>query len=128
MSHFSQIKTQIRNLPLLKSALNDLGMDWKSGPCQVRGYQGLTHTADVAIEQHNGYDIGFAWNGVSYELVTDLQFWQQNSSVDSFVKQVTQRYAYNTILSEGEQQGFAVAEQQQRQDGTIRLVLQRWSA
>ena len=128
MSHFSQIKTQIRNLPLLKSALSDLGMDWKSGPCQVRGYQGLTHTADVAIEQHNGYDIGFAWNGVSYELVTDLQFWQQNSSVDRFVKQVTQRYAYHTILSEGEQQGFAVAEQQQRQDGTIRLVLQRWSA
>lgn len=128
MSHFSQIKTQIRNLPLLKSALSDLGMDWKSGPCQIRGYQGLTQTADVAIEQHNGYDIGFAWNGVSYELVTDLQFWQQNSSVDSFVKQVTQRYAYNTILSEGEQQGFAVAEQQQRQDGTIRLVLQRWSA
>ena len=128
MSHFSQIKTQIRNLPLLKLALSDLGMDWKSGPCQVRGYQGLTQTADVAIEQHNGYDIGFAWNGVSYELVTDLQFWQQNSSVDRFVKQVTQRYAYNTILSEGEQQGFAVAEQQQRQDGTIRLVLQRWSA
>ena len=128
MSHFSQIKTQIRNLPLLKSALSDLGMDWKSGPCQVRGYQGLTHTADVAIEQHNGYDIGFAWNGVSYELVTDLQFWQQNSSVDRFVQQVTQRYAYNTILSEGEQQGFAVAKQQQRQDGTIRLVLQRWSA
>ena len=128
MSHFSQIKTQIRNLPLLKSALSDLGMDWKSGPCQVRGYQGLTHTADVAIEQHNGYDIGFAWNGVSYELVTDLQFWQQNSSVDRFVQQVTQRYAYNTVLSEGEQQGFAVAEQQQRQDGTIRLVLQRWSA
>ena len=102
-------------------------MDWKSGPCQVRGYQGLTHTADVAIEQHNGYDIGFSWNGVSYELVTDLQFWQQNSSVDRFVKQVTQRYAYNTILSEGEQQGFAIAEQQERQDGTIRLVLQRWS-
>lgn len=128
MSHFSQIKTQIRNLPLLKSALSDLEMDWKSGPCQVRGYQGLIQTADVVIEQHNGYDIGFAWNGVSYELVTDLQFWQQNSSVDRFIKQVTQRYAYNTILSEGEQQGFAVAEQQQRQDGTIRLVLQRWSA
>lgn len=128
MSHFSQIKTQIRNLPLLKSALSDLGMDWKAGPCQVRGYQGLTQTADVAIEQHNGYDIGFAWNGISYELVTDLQFWQQNSSVDRFLKQVTQRYAYNTILSEGEQQGFAVAEHQERQDGTIRLVLQRWSA
>jgi Protein of unknown function (DUF1257) len=128
MSHFSQIKTQIRNLPLLKSALSDIGMDWKSGPCDVRGYQGLTQSAEVVIEQQNGYDIGFVWNGQSYELVTDLQFWQQNGSVDRFVKQVTQRYAYNTILQEGQQQGFAVAEQQQQQDGTIRLVLQRWSA
>jgi len=128
MSHFSQIKTQLRNLSLLKSALTDLGLDWKSGPCTVRGYQGLTHIAEVVIEQQNGYDIGFVWNGESHELVTDLQFWTQNSSVDRFVKQVTQRYAYRTILQETAQQGFNVTEQQHQNDGSIRLVLQRWSA
>ena len=128
MSHFSQIKTQIRNLDSLKSALSDLGMDWKSGPSEVRGYQGLTHNADVVIEQQNGYDIGFAWNGQEYALVTDLQFWQQNGSVDRFIKQVTQRYAYHTILHEGGRQGFQVAEQQRNDDGSIRLVLQRWGA
>lgn len=128
MSHFSQIKTQIRNLPLLKSSLTDIGFDWKSGPCEVRGYQGATCAAEVVIEQQNGYDIGFAWNGQAYELVADLQFWQQNSSVDRFLSQVTQRYAYNTILQEGQQQGFAIAEEQRQADGTIRLVLQRWGA
>jgi hypothetical protein len=128
MSHFSQIKTQLRNLPTLKSALTDLGFDWKEGPCEVRGYQGMTQKAEVVIEQENGYDIGFAWNGQSHEMVTDLQFWSQNSSVDRFLKQITQRYAYKTILQETAQQGFNVAEQQQSQDGTIRLVLQRWRA
>jgi Protein of unknown function (DUF1257) len=105
-----------------------LGFDWKEGPCEVRGYQGMTQKAAVVIEQENGYDIGFAWNGQSHEMVTDLQFWSQNSSVDRFIKQITQRYAYQTILQETAQQGFNVAEQQQSQDGTIRLVLQRWSA
>lgn len=128
MSHFSQIKTQIRNLPSLKSALDDLKVEWKSGPREVRGYKGLTHTAEVVIEQDNGYDIGFAWNGESYELVSDLQFWKQASPVDRFLSKVTQRYAYHTIISESSQKGFQLTEQKSNQDGSIRLVLQRWSA
>jgi len=128
MSHFSQIKTQIRNLTSLQAALSDLGIEWKSGPQAVRGYRGQTTTADLTIEQKNGYDIGFSWNGSAYELVADLQFWQQNWSVDRFLNKVTQRYAYNTIVHEGAQEGFQVAEQQQNEDGSVRLVLQRWSA
>jgi hypothetical protein len=128
MSHFSQIKTQIRNLTSLKAALSDLGMDWKSGPHKVRGYRGQTQTAEIVIEQDNGYDIGFAWTGHEYELVADLQFWQQNGSVDRFLSKVTQRYAYHTIVNEGAQKGFQIAEQKANQDGSIRLVLQRWSA
>ncbi|MEB3884109.1 DUF1257 domain-containing protein [Lyngbya sp. CCY1209] len=128
MSHFSQIKTQIRNLSSLKAALTDLGIDWKPGPREVRGYRGQTHPAEVVIEQENGYDLGFTWNGQEYELVADLQFWQQAWPVDYFLKKVTQRYAFHTVVSASTQQGFQVSEQQNRQDGSIRLVVQRWSA
>ncbi len=55
MSHFSQIKTQIRNLTSLKAALSDLGIDWKSGSKEVRGYQGQTRPAEITIEQDNGF-------------------------------------------------------------------------
>jgi Protein of unknown function (DUF1257) len=128
MSHFSQIKTQIRNLESLKDALSDLGVDWKSGPREVRGYQGLTESAEVTVEQQNGYDIGFKWNGKEYELVADLQYWQQSLSVDGFLRQVTQRYAYHTVVKETTRVGFQVSEQQKNEDGSIRLVVQRWSA
>lgn len=128
MSHFSQIKTQIRNLTSLQAALSDLGLDWKSGPKEVRGYRGMTYKAEISIEQDNGYDIGFSWNGSEYELVADLQFWQQAWSVNRFINIVTQRYAYHTVLTETTKQGFQLAEQQKNQDGSIRLVLQRWSA
>ncbi|NEP83862.1 MAG: DUF1257 domain-containing protein [Okeania sp. SIO3B3] len=128
MSHFSQIKTQIRNLKSLQSALTDLGIDWKSGPTEVRGYRGQTSTAEVVVEQNNGYDLGFAWNGNEYELVADLQFWQQAWSVDRFISMVTQRYAYSTVVNETAKQGFQVTEQQKNKDGSVRLVVQRWSA
>ncbi|MEM6255851.1 MAG: DUF1257 domain-containing protein [Cyanobacteria bacterium P01_D01_bin.156] len=129
MSHFSQIKTKIRNLPALQAALTDVGADWKAGPQAVRGYQGKTETAEVVIEQDNGYDLGFKRNEETgdYELVADMQYWQQSLSVDGFINQVTQRYAYHTVLSETSDQGFQVAEQTVAKDGSIRLVLQRWS-
>ena len=128
MSHFSNIKTQIRNLESLQAALTDLGLDWKSGPTPVRGYQGQTQTAAVVVEQANHYDLGFSWNGQEYEMVADLQYWQQPLSVEGFLKQLTQRYAYHTVLSETSKQGFQVAEQQAQEDGSIRLVVQRWGS
>jgi Protein of unknown function (DUF1257) len=128
MSHFSQIKTKIRNLPALKSALTDLGVDWKSGPEPVRGYQGQARTAELVVEQKNGYDIGFSWSGQAYELVADLEFWQQAWSVERFLSKVTQRYAYHTVVDTTASQGFRIAEEAKNSDGSIRLVVQRWSA
>ncbi len=128
MSHFSNIKTKIRNLTSLKSALNDMGIDWKEGSSPVRGYQGQTRNAAVVVEQDNNYDIGFSWNGSEYELVADLQYWNQPLTVDGFLRQVTQRYAYHTVVETTNQQGFNISEEQKNEDGSIRLVVQRWSA
>lgn len=129
MSHFSQIKTQIRNLTSLQAALTDLGIKWKSEPDEmVRGYRGQSREAAISIEQENGYDVGFSWNGKEYELVADLQYWQQPLSVEGFLRQVTQRYAYHTVINETAKQGFQISEQQQNSDGSIRILVQRWSA
>ena len=126
MSHFSQVKTQIRSLEPLQQALTELGVNWKSGNAPMRGYQGDTANAEVVIEQDNGYDIGFQWNGSEYALVSDMQFWQQPWTVESFLQKVTQRYAIATVMGESQSQGFDLAEQQVREDGSVRLVLQRW--
>ncbi|MEM9004539.1 MAG: DUF1257 domain-containing protein [Cyanobacteria bacterium P01_F01_bin.86] len=129
MSHFSQIRTKIRNLSSLQSALTDVGADWKQGPSPVRGYQGQTETAEVVIEQSNGYDIGFKLNPETkeYELVGDLQYWQQPLSVDGFLNQINQRYAFHTVMEATAKEGFQVAEQQTTEAGAIRLVVQRWA-
>jgi hypothetical protein len=126
MSHFSQVKTQIRTLEPLQKALTDLGLTWKSGPSPLRGYRGDTTSAEVVLPQDNGYDVGFRWNGTEYELVADLQYWQQPWTVESFLNKVLQRYAVQTVMTESGNQGFTLTEQSTQQDGSVRLVLQRW--
>jgi hypothetical protein len=128
MSHFTQIKTRIRHLDCLEKALGDLKIDYERGSVLVRGYQGQTRQASLVIRQDNGHDVGFAWNGSEYEMVSDLAFWSQPWSVERFMGKVQQRYAYHTVVEESARKGFNLSTVENREDGTVRLVLQRWSA
>ena len=47
MSHFSTVKTELRQLEPLVQALNDLGYSPEQGERPVRGYRGQTVTADL---------------------------------------------------------------------------------
>nr|BDA98805.1 photosystem I assembly protein Ycf35 [Chroomonas debatzensis] len=126
MSHFSKIQTTLKNLTLLKKALNDLSIPYKSSLKEVRGYKNQVSFANLVIEQNNNYDIGFSWNGFEYQLVADLQFWQQPWSVELFLDKITQRYAYHSILETTNKQGFKAIEQVTLENDSIQLTLQRW--
>lgn len=127
MSHFTKIKTKLYNLETLKKSLSDLNIDWTAQTMTVRGYQNTTHEAELVIQQDNQHDIGFKWNGTEYELVTDLMFWSQSSSVDKFLNRINQRYAYNSIIGVSEKEGFNFTQTETAEDGSIRLVLRRFS-
>jgi len=128
MSHFSTVKTELRQLGPLMTALEDLGYSPEQGERQVRGYRGQTVQADISVEVQEGGDIGFRWNVQSgvYELVTDLDLWKQQIPVERFLMRLTQRYALNTVLSASLQEGFQVEKQVNLQDGGIELVVTRW--
>ncbi|WP_218081308.1 DUF1257 domain-containing protein [Anthocerotibacter panamensis] len=128
MSHFTQLKTQLRDLDNLTRALDDLKLSYEQGSVTVRGYQGQTRAAQVVLRQENHHDVGFAWNGHAFELVADLQYWKQPWTVERFLEKVNQRYAYNTVIHACAEQGFQVTTEDVNTDGTVRLVLQRWSA
>lgn len=130
MSHFSTVKTELRQLEPLVQALNDLGYAPEQGQRSVRGYRGQTVTADLAVAMQDGGDLGFRWNAESaaYELVTDLDLWKQTIPVERFLAKLTQRYAFNTVLAASSREGFEVAEQSTAQDGSIELVVTRWDA
>ena len=128
MSHFSTVKTQLRKREPLLQALHDLGYCPQEGQKLVRGYRGQTVQAEVAVTIAKGGDIGFRWNDSTqaYELVTDLDLWQQQIPVERFLSKLTQRYALNSVLTATAEEGFEVAEEKRNLDGSIELVVTRW--
>jgi len=128
MSHFSTVKTKLRKLEPLLQALHDLGYVPEQGSKVVRGYRGQTVKAEVSLTMQKGGDIGFRWNQSTeaYELVTDLDLWEQAIPVERFLSKLTQRYALNTVLSATAEEGFQVSEQTNNEDGSIEVVVTRW--
>ena len=71
MSHFTKIKTTLKDLTVLKKSLTDLSVQWEAKSQVVKGYKDQTTFANLVIKQNNNYDIGFAWNGFEYQLVAE---------------------------------------------------------
>ena len=128
MSHFSTLKTELRDRQALIEALQDLGHQPESGERPIRGYRGQTELAELAVVPAEGGDIGFRWDPSSgqYELVTDLDLWRQPVPVERFLAKLTQQYALRSILAASLEEGFQVTEQRQSADGSIELVVSRW--
>nr|UNJ16295.1 hypothetical protein [Boldiaceae sp.] len=126
MSHFSKIKTTIRDIKMLKMALTDLGLAWETNRTLYNNYSKQKSNIDLVIRQTNNRDIGFFWNGFEYEFIADYQFWEQPWPVDCFLEKLMQSYAYSSIISQGTHQGFTKRHDQLLADGVICLTLQRW--
>ena len=126
MSHFTKIKTKLYDRVIIEKSLSELNIEWESGAEKIRGYNNQEYPADIVIRQKNNYDIGFRWNNNEYELVTDLAFWDQSYSIDKFLNQVHQRYAFNLITKVSEEQNLEFVESGNLEDGSIRLLLRKF--
>ena len=128
MSHFSKIKTQLREAKPLIKALNQLGFIINQEEKFVKGYKGQFTAVDISMDLSGDTKVGFKWdnNSKSYELVTDLDLWKFELPVERFISKVTQMYAYQTIISKTQEDGYQVVEQKNKNDGSIELVLTKW--
>ena len=128
MSHFSTIKTKLKNKPQLVEALEILQYDVKEDQeLKVTGAHGIGHEtveAEIAI----GTDIGFRMHPVTgeYELVADLETWNQPIPVERFIDKVNQQYARMTVHNTVKEMGFQVEEEWEMEDNSIELTVTRW--
>ena len=128
MSHFSTIRTKLRNKPQLQEALEILQYDVKQDQeLKVSGSHGIGHET-VEAELAIGTDIGFRMNPMTgeYELVADLETWNQPIPVERFMDKVNQQYARMTIHNQVKEMGFQVEEEWEMDDNSIELVVTRW--
>ena len=128
MSHFSTIKTQLKESEPLIKALNNLGYAINQEEKFIKGYQGKFTAVDISMNLPNETKVGFKWdnNSKAYELVADLDLWKFEIPVERFISKVTQMYAYQTIISKTKEDGYQIVEQKNKNDGSIELVLTKW--
>ena len=128
MSHFSTIKTQLKEAKPLIKALNNLGYIINQDEKFVKGYRGKCTAVDISMNLPGNTKVGFKWdnNSNSFELVTDLDLWKFELPVERFISKVTQMYAYQTIISKTKEDGYQIVEQKNKNDGSIELVLTKW--
>ncbi len=125
MSHFSTIKTKIKNKPQLLEALELLQYDVQEDQELINpiNHQHEKVKVDVSI----GNDIGFRLNNDGeYELVADIQTWNQSIPPKRFIEKVTQQYARMTVHNQVKELGFKVDEEWEMDDNSIELTVSRW--
>ena len=130
MSHFSTIKTQLKEAEPLIKALSNLGYSIIQEEKFVKGYKGKFTAVDISMNLPGDTNVGFKWdnNLNAYELVTDLDLWKFEIPVERFISKVTQMYAYQTIISKTKEDGYQIVEENNKNDGSIELVLTKWES
>lgn len=134
MSHFTSVKTKIRDLTCLIRALKDLDYNFTEAEAeqlvQVRGYQGETTDAVVSVHASKTYDVGVKLTADgTYEFVADWWGVETTRGVteEEFIKKLTQRYSYHKVISEIKKKGYAIESEEQKQDETIQVRVRTWS-
>ncbi len=134
MSHFTSVKTKIKDLTCLVRALKDLGYEYNLAEehqqVHVRGYQGQTTDAALSIRASKTYDIGVKLTADgTYEFVAD--WWgvetTRGVSEEEFIKAVTRRYSYHKVMEEIKKKGFTLESEEVQEDQTIQIRVRTWS-
>jgi hypothetical protein len=134
MSHFTRIRTQIKELDVLVQALADVGfkaVEVHATAQHLYGYEGdiRPDTAEVIIRRAN---IGAMSNDIGFHRQPDGTFeaiiseYDQRQYSQAWLNRLTQRYAYHALMAKAPTEGFTVEEEETLEDGTVRVVLAKW--
>jgi hypothetical protein len=134
MSHFTKCELKMTNLAAIRAALADLQFKFTEAEegqgVVVRGYRGDTLKATMSIDMGQ-YDVGVVANEQgTYDITAD--WWgvetTKGVSEEEFRNQLSQRYQYHNVKMACEEKGYALEEEVNEEDGSIRLVVRKWSA
>ncbi len=122
MSHFTTIKTQIKDIEALKSACAEMGLTVLQN-AQARGYYTNKIKGEFVIQLKGPYDIALQKElGGSYALTADLWNGHVEQEVGVGYGKLLQLYAVHKAMKEARKKGHLVT-RSQKQDGSIKLTI-----
>jgi len=122
MSHFTTIKTQIKDIDALRSACGELGLSLLQN-ADARGYYENKIKGDFVIRLKGPYDVALQrQKDNSYGITADLWAGHVEKEVGKNYGRLLQLYAVHKATKEARRKGHFVSRSTKR-DGTIKLVI-----
>ena len=127
MSHFTTVKTVIRNVETLQETLRHLHYEFQAGDrLPIRGYRDNQQHGQVVINTGSKYDIGFQrQSDETFNVCAD--WWGVNGNTDirekAFLEQLNQSYAHLTVRGQVENEGYRIEVERVLENGEIELVV-----
>ena len=122
MSHFTEIKTQIKDIEALRSACQELGLTLLQNT-DARGYYENKTNGDYVVQLKGPYDIAVNKQpDGTYGLTADLWQGHVENEVGQGYGKLLQLYGVHKATIEARKKGLSVM-RKQKQDGSIRSVL-----
>ena len=125
MSHFTTIKTEIRDPEILKTTLSDLKFEFQENG-KIPGHQGRMESADIVVKIFGSSCLGFNWRSgeENYEIRGTSEVLNQKEVKES-INFIRSEYAYRKIIHETRKRGFGLVQEERLKTGIIKLVLRK---
>ena len=122
MSHFTEIKTQIKDIEALRFACQELGLNLLQN-AEARGYYENKTKGDYVIQLKGPYDIALNKQADgTFGITSDLWNGHVEKEVGQKYGKLLQLYGVHKATIEARKKGLSVL-RRQKQDGSIKLVL-----
>ena len=122
MSHFTTIKTQIKDIEALRKACEEMGLKLLQNT-NARGYLSQKTKGDWVVKLKGPYDIAVNKQpDNTFGLTTDWWDGLVEKEVGKDYGKLLQLYGVHKASIEARRKGYLV-QRQQKQDGSIKLVL-----
>jgi hypothetical protein len=122
MSHFTPIKTQIKDIQALRAACQEMGLPLLQN-AQARGYASNTIPAQYVIKLKGPYDVAVQkQTSNTFGLTADLWQGHVEKEVGTNYGRLLQLYGVHKAMIEARKKGRLVTRSQQR-DGAICVAI-----
>lgn len=124
MSKFVKVKTELRDLTMIKQSLDDLKLNYSENAVWKHLFSGFAGKVDLVVNAPK-MSFGLRKNEQDvYELLADDM---QMRPIKETLQKVQQRYAYHKVIAETAKAGFDLVEEKVGTDQVIRLTVRRWN-
>lgn len=124
MSQVVDVGVVIEGMAALAKAIAEAGLQSRREKA-FRSEDGKVHAVDLVVTDETGTEVGVAVDERTGRAIFVTRE-KDPARGTALANRIAQRYAYSRVMEELKRKGYQVAREEKQQDGSIRVVAQRW--